>query len=131
MAIFSKSHLNTNSETTVISSGARIEGEFYFSSMLHLDGEISGIIHSNNIVVIGKTGVLKGQLNADKVVINGIFQGELETNSLEILAGGQVTGSVVVAHISIESGAKFNGTSKTKEESTIGLIENSHSASED
>ena len=34
--------------------------------MLHVDGELSGIIHSESIVVIGKNGNLKGELQADK-----------------------------------------------------------------
>ena len=62
MAIFSKntdSISSSTQETTVISSGARIEGQFDFNSMLHLDGEISGEVRSNSVVVIGKSGVLK------------------------------------------------------------------------
>lgn len=98
MAIFNKGGISptssSSSETTVISSGARIEGKFYFASMLHVDGELSGIIHSESIVVIGKNGNLKGELQADKIVVNGYFEGQLEANSLEVLAGGVVNGDI-------------------------------------
>ena len=62
MAIFNKGNDIASSvqETTVISSGARIEGQFDFNSMLHLDGEIIGDVRSNSVVVIGKSGILKG-----------------------------------------------------------------------
>lgn len=124
MGIFTKTDLNTSkSETTVISLGAKIEGEFDFDSMLHLDGEIGGVIRSKNAVVIGKTGILRGELNADKVVVNGIFEGELSADSLEILAGGLVNGNINVRQIAIENGGKFNGNSKIKDTS-ITLIEN-------
>ncbi|MDN2778444.1 polymer-forming cytoskeletal family protein, partial [Campylobacter jejuni] len=47
MASFNKGGISptssSSSETTVISSGAGIEGKFYFASMLHVDGELSGI----------------------------------------------------------------------------------------
>lgn len=126
MAIFNKSSNDINSgiqETTVISSGAKIDGQFDFSSMLHLDGEITGDVRSNSVVVIGKSGTLKGNLNADKVVVNGIFEGELESDSLEILAGGLVNGNINVRQIAIENGGKFIGNSKFKDETSITLIE--------
>ena len=125
MAIFNKgsvSPANPSSETTVISSGAKIEGKFYFASMLHVDGELNGIIHSESIVVIGKNGNLKGELKSDKIVVNGVF--ELEANSLEILAGGFVSGNIVIKEISIESGGRFNGSSKIKEDEPVRMIEN-------
>ncbi|EAL5963052.1 polymer-forming cytoskeletal protein [Campylobacter jejuni] len=129
MGIFNKGGISptssSSSETTVISSGARIEGKFYFASMLHVDGELSGIIHSESIVVIGKNGNLKGELQADKIVVNGYFEGQLEANSLEILAGGVVNGDISTQKISIENGGRFNGTSKIKED-TIKLIENNN-----
>lgn len=93
--------------------------------MLHVDGELNGIIHSESIVVIGKNGNLKGELQADKIVVNGYFEGQLEANSLEILAGGVVNGDISIQKISIESGGRFNGTSKIKED-TIRLIENNN-----
>ncbi|EAH6260164.1 polymer-forming cytoskeletal protein [Campylobacter upsaliensis] len=127
MAIFNKgsvSPANPSSETTVISSGAKIEGKFYFASMLHVDGELNGIIHSESIVVIGKNGNLKGELKSDKIVVNGVFEGELEANSLEILASGFVSGNIVIKEISIESGGRFNGSSKIKEDEPVRMIEN-------
>ncbi len=115
MGFFGKTNSDTGkSETTVISLGARIDGEFDFEAMLHLDGEISGIVRSKNVVVIGKTGVLRGELNADKVVVNGVFEGELNAETLEILSGGLVNGNISVGQVSIENGGKFNGISKIK-----------------
>lgn len=108
----------------MISSGARIEGKFYFDSMLHIDGEVKGIVHSESIVVIGRNGNLKGELEADKIVVNGYFEGDLEANSLEILAGGFVSGNICIKELSIENGGKFNGSSKIKEEDSVKLIEN-------
>ena len=129
MAIFNKgsvSPANPSSETTVISSGAKIEGKFYFASMLHVDGELNGIIHSESIVVIGKNGNLKGELKSDKIVVNGVFEGELEANSLEILAGGFVSGNIVIKEISIDRGGRFNCRSKIKEDETVRMIENNN-----
>ena len=44
--------------------------------------------------------------------------------SLEILAGGFVSGNIVIKEISIESGGRFNGSSKIKEDEPVRMIEN-------
>lgn len=102
--------------------------------MLHLDGEITGVIDSSNVIVIGKSGILKGQVKASKIVINGIFEGEMQVDSLEILSGGVLNGNIIVRQLSIENGGKFNGSSKIIEKdeefTTIDVsIENSENAS--
>ncbi|MBR8636332.1 polymer-forming cytoskeletal protein, partial [Campylobacter jejuni] len=91
---------SSSTETTVINSGSRIEGKFNIASMLQVDGELSRIIHSESIVVIGKNGNLKGEIQADKILVNGYYEGQLEANSLEILAGGVVNGEVSTQKIS-------------------------------
>ncbi len=128
MAIFNKSNVDSGiSETTVISSGARIEGKFYFNSILHLDGEINGVVKSESVVIVGKSGSFKGELNAEKVVVNGLFEGDLNADSLEILAGGLVNGNISVNQIAIENGGKFIGNSSFKDGvGSVNLIENNN-----
>lgn len=95
--------------------------------MLHLDGEITGVINSSNVIVIGKSGILKGKVKASKIVINGVFEGEMSVDALEILSGGILNGNIVVKQLSIENGGKFNGSSKIIEQDesiqTIDVIE--------
>lgn len=79
--------------------------------MLHLDGEINGAVNSSSSIVIGKSGILKGKAIVDKMVVNGLFEGEIAANHLEILSGGVVNADISVKEISIEIGAKFNGNS--------------------
>lgn len=120
MGLFNKSDVDTgNSETTVISQGAKIDGEFDFECILHLDGEISGTVRSKNAVIIGKNGVFKGELHAQKVVVNGDFEGELSAEVLEILSGGFVNGNINVGQFAIENGGRFNGNSKIKDSENI------------
>lgn len=114
MALFGGNNTNSGAtaETTIISAGAKIGGEFDFDSKLHIDGELNGTIRSKSEVVIGKGGAVRGKLSAKKVVINGVFEGELKADSLEVLAGGVLDGDIEVEQLGIENGGKFNGTSK-------------------
>lgn len=116
MAIFDK-HDNrsvSTSETTVIASGAKINGDFHFTSRLHVDGEIEGKIISTNVVIIGKKGVIKGELQADKLVVNGEFEGSADCSYVEVLAGGKFVGNVLSKELMIESKAYFQGQSNIR-----------------
>lgn len=121
MAIFSKNgdekqqpHQQTNSETTVIANGANIKGDFAFECRLHVDGTLEGTIISTNIIVIGKRGNVKGELKAEKLVVNGHFEGSADCSQVEVLAGGIFTGDVISEELTIEAKAKFQGQSKIR-----------------
>lgn len=124
MAIFSKHNndgssskvqLNQHSsETTVIANGATIKGDFDFLCRLHVDGELEGTINSTNMIVIGKRGVVKGELKAEKLVISGIFEGSADCSSVEVLADGSFSGDVLSEELVIEAKAKFQGQSNIK-----------------
>lgn len=49
-------------------------------------------------------------------MISGHFSGEVDAERLEIVASGEVTGTVTVGQLVVESGARFNGTSKIRGE---------------
>lgn len=125
MGFSSKLSTSTNkqsSETTIISSTANLNGVFYFDSLLHIHGKVSGCINSNNIVVICKTGIVNGEITAKKVVLNGVFEGNINCESMEILGGGIFKGEVTYNQLSIEKEAFFEGQSIIKRKDTRKLI---------
>lgn len=103
-----------SSETTVIAHGASIKGDFGFECRLHVDGELEGTILSTNMIVIGKRGKIKGELKAEKLVVNGVFEGSADCTQVEVLADGTFTGDVVSEELVIEAKAKFQGQSKIR-----------------
>ncbi len=118
MAIFDKSNAkgSVSSETTIIASGAKIDGVFNCASRLHVDGELTGEIHSKSIVTIGKGGKISGSVMANRLIVNGFFQGDADCDGVEVLAGGKFLGKVVSKELVIESKAEFEGESKIKRE---------------
>jgi cytoskeletal protein CcmA (bactofilin family) len=120
MAIFNKDNERptsaSTSETTIIASGAKVEGVFNCNSRLHVDGNIAGQIHSKSIVTIGKSGKVNGEIIASKLIINGIFEGEANCDTIEVLAGGKLLGKVVSKELIIEAKAEFEGESKIKKD---------------
>lgn len=118
MAIFNKTDADTpaSSETTIIASGAKIDGVFNCHSRLHVDGEVNGQIHSKSIVTIGKGGKISGEITANRLIVNGLFEGDANCDGVEVLAGGKFLGKVISKELMIEAKAQFEGESKIKRE---------------
>ncbi|MBN2963896.1 polymer-forming cytoskeletal protein [Sulfurospirillum sp. T05] len=125
MAIFTKDDNRSvsSSETTLIAVGATIRGEFTLESRLHVDGELEGNIHSSSVVVVGKKGRVKGELKAEKLVVNGEFEGSADCSYVEVLAGGRFIGNVLSKELMIESKAYFQGQSNIRIEERPALTQ--------
>lgn len=121
MAIFNKSDGSqaSTSETTIIASGASIEGVFNCNSRLHVDGEVKGQINSKSIVTIGKAGKISGEVIAKRLIVNGLFEGDANCDGVEVLAGGKFLGKVTSKELMIEAKAQFEGESKIKRENEV------------
>jgi len=116
MAIFNKGDTmakNTDA-TTIISIGSKITGEFNISAKLHVEGEIEGKIYSTNSISIGKTGIIKGELKANKLLVDGLFEGKVEVDLLEITKSGRIIGEIIIKDLIIDQGGVFEGTSTLK-----------------
>ncbi|NOX16410.1 MAG: polymer-forming cytoskeletal protein [Epsilonproteobacteria bacterium] len=116
MGVFSKNNQLSisDSETTIIAAGAKVEGIFNCQSRLHIDGEIVGEVNSRNIVTIGKKGKFSGKVMSSKLIINGLFEGDAICDSIELLKGGILRGKIISKDLMIEAKAIFEGESKIK-----------------
>lgn len=112
MAIFNKS--DTESNTTIIAAGTKIDGEFNLNCKLHIDGEVTGKINSTNIVSIGAEGSIKGELSSRKLIVSGLFEGTADCDSIELLKDGKIVGKIISKDLMIESDSIFEGESQLK-----------------
>ena len=118
MAIFNKSDVKpsvNSSGTTVIANGTKIEGKIEIECNLHIDGEFEGTIKSKKNVTIGKSGVVTGDIIADKLIVSGNFTGNADADVVDVLPNGKVFGKVLANEFVIERGGFFEGESKTKD----------------
>lgn len=73
-------------------------------------------------MIISASGRVKGEITADKVVINGLFEGDCYANTVEILPNGKAHGSIHSDDLCIERGGSFLGkTRPTTDEKVISL----------
>lgn len=74
-------------------------------------------------MTVGSSGIVKGEIFAEKLVVSGEMQGNADCGNIEILSGGKVSGDIVSTNLIIESQAIFEGYSKIKvNESKLGKL---------
>lgn len=95
--------------TTVIAEGCSLHGHCRVSSDLQIDGELEGDIACQSTVIISSSGQVKGDINADKVIINGLFEGRIIAKTIEVLTSGKAQGVIQTDNLCIERGGCFVG----------------------
>jgi cytoskeletal protein CcmA (bactofilin family) len=96
----------------IIGRSGFIRGELSAEGAFRVDGTIEGSVASRAEVVIGETGVVRGDVIGSDVVVAGQILGNVRcTGHLEILAKGKVEGDIAAQSVRIETGGIFRGTS--------------------
>ncbi|CAJ99141.1 bactofilin family protein [Helicobacter acinonychis] len=127
MAIFDNNHKSVNAKTgpaTIIAQGTKIKGELYLECHLHIDGELEGVVHSKGTVVIGQTGLMVGEIFANKLVVNGKFNGVVEAEVVEIMPSGLLEGKVFSQELVVERKGILIGETRPKNLQGSALLTN-------
>ena len=117
MAIFNNSdkQADFSSNITTVAAGSVFTGKIELECELHIDGHFNGDISSKNTVKVGKAGVLKSNVKAEKLIITGKFTGNAECNVIELIDGGEAEGKLVSSSLVIDNKSKFQGESLRKQ----------------
>jgi len=99
------------SNVTTIAAGTNIVGKIDIECNLHIDGEFEGEVNSKSIVKIGKSGLLKSTLKAQKLIVTGRFIGTADCDLIELISGGEAEGKLISAGLTIDSNSSFQGES--------------------
>ncbi len=122
-----------NKIETIVSHHTEIKGNMSSKGSLRIDGIFEGIIEHADGIILGETGIIKGDINAQNIVIGGKITGNITAaETIEILETAQVYGDMNSSTLSIAEGAIFEGNCiMTKSTSTQPRDENSGAGIED
>jgi len=101
--------------TTLISKATEITGDVHFSGALEVEGKIFGNIYANDDssaeVRVRECGLVKGEIQAPLVIINGMVEGDVySSNHIELAAKARVNGNVYYHLIEMVMGSEVNGS---------------------
>lgn len=98
-----------NSQRNEIAHGTKIVGDIHFPGTIRFDGEIDGNITCESKIVIGKQGVVNGNLTSLEAEISGNINGVVEiADFLSCTATCVINGDVHYGKIFLDGGA-ING----------------------
>jgi len=98
--------------TAIIGPKIRFKGELVGEEDLLIQGQVDGTIDlKNNTLTIGEQGVVKANVVANTVTIEGTIEGDVYGQErISILASSNVKGNIVADRVTLEDGAKFRGS---------------------
>ncbi len=95
---------------SVIAVGLRVVGDILGSGMLKVDGRVEGSIAGSRQVIIGRDGSVRGNVEANDVVLAGMVEGSiLGAERVEVQGSAVMHGDIQTRVIIVHEGARLNG----------------------
>ena len=106
--------MTDSGEKNSILSSVEIKGTIRFSKELTFDGTLEGDITSHGgTLIVGSNGKIRGNLQANSVIVKGKVNGNITAeNRCELHGGAELTGDLKTARLVLEAGAMFVGKSE-------------------
>lgn len=95
---------------TVLGAGSDFRGQITAKGSIRIDGRIEGNVSSEEAVIIGERGMVKGNISGKTVLISGKVNGNVASaKRLEITPTGQLQGDIHTPRLVIAEGVIFKG----------------------
>ena len=99
---------------SIIGPGMRVDGDCETEGTLRIEGIVHGKVVAGKAVVVGREGVVKGDIYTQDAVIGGHVTGKVIAESrLELQETSVVDGEIQARRIKLEEGGRVNGTVQT------------------
>jgi len=104
----------------VIGKGARIEGKIKITGSIRVDGQIVGDVDVSELFVLGRGGIIKGNIKTHNATISGRIEGTiLAEDKVELLNGTGLDGDITCKKLIVEEGVILDGNIKMKEKKVV------------
>ena len=114
-----------NNTINLIGAGTSIKGHIESSGDIRIDGTLNGNIRTKGKVVIGNTGIAKGEVHCKNSDVEGSIEGKIKvTELLSLKTKARIKGDIIATKLAIEPGCQFSGNcdmntgGQTNEETT-------------
>ena len=94
-----------------IGMGTTITGDVQSKGDIRVDGTLKGSVNTSGKVVLGKDGVIEGDVTCNSADISGVLKAKITASQLlSLKATAKLNGDIVTNKLSIEPGATFTGS---------------------
>ena len=101
---------------TILGQGCKFKGEIELKGTIRVDGEFEGKVECPDTLIIGKSGVVKANVEVKNAIIGGKLIGNIKaTNKIELQTGSHVQGDIETVRLVIDEGVFFEGNCRMGE----------------
>ena len=94
-----------------IGAGTTITGDVQSKGDIRIDGTLKGSVNTTGKVVLGKDGVIEGDVVCNNADIAGVLKAKITTTELlSLKSTAKLNGDITTNKLSIEPGASFTGS---------------------
>ena len=111
----SKNETMKNTETTaainMIGAGTVITGDIQSKGDIRVDGTLKGSVNTSGKIVLGKDGVIEGDVVCTDADVSGTIKAKISVAQLlSLKSTAKLNGDIITNKLSIEPGASFTGS---------------------
>ncbi len=104
---------------SILGKGCKFKGTIEVEGTLRIDSEFEGVVNCPETLVVGKTGVVKADINVKNAIVGGKVIGNITaTNKIELQSGSHIEGDIMTHRLVIDEGVYFDGSCKMGETTT-------------
>lgn len=95
---------------SIVAAGMRLIGDLDGPGLLKIDGRVEGSVSGPRQVIVGREGVVQGNVQAAEVILAGTVDGSVvSTERVEVQGTAVVNGDIHTRSIVVNEGARING----------------------
>lgn len=97
---------------TLLAKGVELRGEIKVDGTVRIDGRLDGEVQTKGEIIVGEEGMVQGTIFAGTLISSGRIKATVTaTERIQLLKTAILIGEVHCPVMSMEDGAKFQGTS--------------------
>ncbi len=102
---------------TIVGKGTVVTGDMQIQNSLRVDGKVNGKITVTDTVLVGKEGVVEGEIQAKDILVGGKIRGNVSASGKVLLeSNAKVFGDIKASQLVVDEGALFDGQCSMKNE---------------
>ncbi len=101
----------TTTAVNMIGAGTVITGDIQSKGDIRVDGTLKGSVNTTGKVVLGKEGIIEGDIVCNDADISGVIKAKISVSQLlSLKSTAKLNGDIIANKLSIEPGASFTGS---------------------
>ncbi len=100
---------NNQTLRTSLGADAEVTGRLSFNAPTRIDGKLNGDVKCTDLLVIGESGTVDGNVNATELVVLGRIHGDIRgAQRVEIGPVGRILGTIETSSLAVREGGKLD-----------------------